>query len=227
MEQFIYATEALNQILVAADCPDDVRSFIDYLIGFSNGREEFEGVDSDVAKYMQTEDRRDNEKAAKSFLQRRRKKLEDWQEKNSVVFVVCIHGGRDKNRVYYPSRYQLPILNLIEMVMNKAQEKVALWEKQPLVEIKKAAQDLIKLHKADLLKNIIRTPYIRPPYVEMKQRSSAVKTHLEKMSKLSKTGNLKFGIDERELDEMEAYINLIRENNTQDKPEEGWDEGHG
>jgi hypothetical protein len=182
MEQFIYTTEALNQILVAADCPEDVRSLIDYLIGFSMGREEFKAFDGELSIYVQTGKRRGKESAANQWISHTRKKLIDWQDKSGAGFVIHNEGDFDKNTgKKLRATYQLPILTLIENVMNKAQENIKIWDKNPSLAIALAAEELVQIHKDDPLTSILNVPrYVKPPHVVIGQNVKLAVTAFKK-----------------------------------------------
>jgi hypothetical protein len=195
MEQFIYTTEALNQILVAADCPENVRSLIDYLIGFSMGREEFKAFDGELSIYVQTENKSVN--AANKWVSRTRMDLKDWQDKSGVGFVIHNEGDLDKNyNKKHRATYQLPILALIENVMNKAQEDIKLWDKNPSEAIKATAMLLVKKHIDDPLTSILKSPgYVKPTFVAAKQNYKSAATYMKKLLDNLAKPELKYLVD--------------------------------
>lgn len=198
-EQFIFRTEALNQILVAADCPENVRSLIDYLIGFSMGREEFKAFDGELSIYVQTEKRSKNESAANQWVSHTRKRLNDWQDKSGVSFVIHNEGDLDKNNPKprkLQATYQLPILALIENVINKAQEDIKDWDKNPSIAITIAAKELVKKHMDDPLTSILKSPrYVKPTFVAAKQNYKSATTYMKKLLDNLDKPELKYLVD--------------------------------
>jgi hypothetical protein len=212
MEQFIYTTEALNQILISADCPENVRSLIDYLIGFSMGRDEFIAFDGELSIYVQTENR--SVTAANKWLSRTRKDLKDWQDKNNLGFVSHTEGAPNKNKINkkLPATYKLPILALIEDVMNQAQEDKKFWNKEKRLAIKLAAQDLVTKHIADPFTSIVQSSgYVKPPHVTVGQNIKLARTSLKKALLQKDDPRLKYLDDpDNVIEELEDLLEEVK-----------------
>src|SRR5688500_7871496 len=89
-----HATEAINFILAAKDCPSEFRPLIDYLIGASGGSTDwFEAADEEVGYAARPSEGPPSRDAATKYVQRKRKGLLEWEGRAGVAFVECMPGG--------------------------------------------------------------------------------------------------------------------------------------
>lgn len=144
-----YFTEAVNQILFQSNCPESVRSFIDYLIGYSKGRLEFEVSDAELSFYEKpSEEVKLNNDTEAKWVQRKRDKLEKHQVKIQIPFIECQRGSwNPKAQTYHKSKYKLFILEYAVMVVAQAKKNLS-WKSNTYDAIRHEAHNLL-----DKLKN--------------------------------------------------------------------------
>jgi hypothetical protein len=147
-------TEAINQLLVAVNCPNKHRNFIDTLIGYAERKLRFNVFDLDLGRRADNQNNYRSDNSARKWVQRNRKNLQDWQEQNKVFLVEFSPGFRTGDKPpynYVPSSYYLHIIEYAIQVLAVAR-KDEIWEKHPRRAIQKAA-----VKKAG---NIITTPIV-------------------------------------------------------------------
>lgn len=174
-------TEAINQLLAAVNCPKKVRQFLDTLIGYADGKIEIAVFDLELG---QRADPERNEDAATKWVQRNRKNLLEWQNKNDIVLIEFKRGFKDRNNRNVPSRYYLHLTKYVKRILEEAQKDKVRWDKYPHAAIELATWKYIS--------EIITSPIIFPAVVqkpkdvkkEISTRFRQAITHLEKISDL-------------------------------------------
>mgnify|MGYP003286708424 CR=1 FL=1 len=138
-----FGTDAINHILVAAGCPESFRSYIDCLIGLSEGRHEFEASDKDIAARVRPDEQSFGRAAGRQWVKRKYGDFEAWQAQRGFNFIECRRGYMEhhtdhkgkKSKIFHPSRYRLHILAHAEKVVSEARKNALGWEANPLREI--------------------------------------------------------------------------------------------
>jgi hypothetical protein len=202
----------INQILAAADCPEKFRGYIDCLVGLSKGKYEFEAKDEDVAKHTRPDKKGIKDDSAKRWVSRMRGELNDWQDKNGLVFIEG-KPGHKVGIMFISSSYRLPLIKYAEQVIDEARKDI-LWRSNPQQAIRNAAQDLInKLNPSRVQKSL---KIKRRDYREVHRGLSAARTNLEKVMKYLKDNDA--GIHDSKtydghvklIDELEQLIQELR-----------------
>jgi hypothetical protein len=171
-KEFIYFTEAVNQILAAADCTEEVRSYVDFLIGASKGDFEFKASDDEVAKRAISKRER-TAAGARRWLKRKRDMLEEWQTKRGILFVDCNVGSKNfVLNIKYKSVYRLYIVRYAEIVVEEAKNDSSTWDTSPFLAIENAAKQLVQKLQ-DNPANIIQ----KKPYKHRQSKSVTRKIH--------------------------------------------------
>jgi hypothetical protein len=180
-KEFIYFTEAVNQIFVAADCTEEVRSYVDFLIGASEGEFEFKASDDEVAKRAVS--KRDRTLAsARRWLKRKRDMLDEWQIQHGMEFVKCDVGSKNfALNIKYKSVYRLYIIQHAEVVIEEAKNDKPLWDIAPFIAIENAAKQLVQKLQANPATIIQKKTYKR---VESKSVNTKILNLMASQSKL-------------------------------------------
>lgn len=112
VEQFAYATDAVNLLLARTGFPSEHRAFVDAVIGASGGNLEWFAVsDFELGKRMVgTEATNKSRQAITKRVQRARAAIHEWQYNNSYMAIESMPGGQDKEGRRHPSKYKLNIL---------------------------------------------------------------------------------------------------------------------
>jgi hypothetical protein len=164
-------TDAINFILVAADCPAKFRPFIDAIVGLAGDRTEwFEADDLQVGMRARVGDEKFSRVAAQKWVQRWRKEFCEWQTRKNLALVECSPGGKDTNGINYRSRYKVNLLRLAADTVKDARDSTQ-WNRDPSSALELAAQAILE-----------ETPET-PSY---KQRFRSPRTDDEAMLKRSK-----------------------------------------
>lgn len=143
-KEFIYFTEAVNRIFAAADCTEEVRSYVDFLIGASKGEFEFKASDDEVANRAVSKRERTSA-GARRWLKRKRDMLEEWQTKRGILFVDCDVGSKNfVLNIKYKSEYRLYIIRYAEIVVEEAKNDSSTWDTSPFLAIENAAKQLVQ-----------------------------------------------------------------------------------
>lgn len=197
-----FGTDAINHILVAAGCPERYRSYIDCIVGLSEGRHEFEVRDKDVAARVRPDEQSTSKGAARQWVKRTRRDFEAWQAERGVNFIECRHGyiehhtdhAGKKSKIFHPSHYRLHILTHVEKVISEAQKSPVRWEDNPLREIELAAcQEILRLSGASGWAFPGRSYNEMPWYVEIKPYLKTAATFLDKTTQAIPEGAELFG----------------------------------
>jgi hypothetical protein len=197
-----FGTDAINHILVAAGCPERYRSYIDCIVGLSEGRHEFEARDKDVAARVRPDEQSTSKGAARQWLKRTRRDFEAWQEERGFNFIECRHGyiehhtdhaGR-KSKIFHSSHYRLHILANVEKVISEAQKNLSRWEDNPLREIELAAsKEVLRLSGGSGWAFPGRSSSQMPWYVEIKGYLKTADTFLDKTTQAIPEGAELYG----------------------------------
>lgn len=194
-KEYTYYTEALNKILVAAECPDEIRAFIDYLIGASHGRSNFEIGDRDLQKSRPVEGL-GTEMAGMKWVQRHRDKLEDWQHKSKLLFIEFTRGS--KKVIYEKSKYHLHILRYVESVITEAKSS-KLWPAHPSAAIEEAAQTIVQQLKSEERDIPIKIKYKRQGLESISGKLKSARSHLERVRQILDDNDMGLIQDDEEL----------------------------
>lgn len=190
-KEFIYFTEAVNQIFAAADCTEEIRSYVDFLIGASKGRFEFTSSDEEVSRRAISKRQR-TIVGAKKWLQRKREMLEDWQTTHGIKFVGYVVGSQNFVRgIKYKTEYRLHILKHAEIVIEEAKNDGEAWEQYPFLAIENAAKNLVERLKAN-------QPYIIQKKAYKRRESKYVNTKIHNLMR-GMSGLQQLIIDGREI----------------------------
>jgi hypothetical protein len=212
VEDYSYATEAINQILVAANCPNRFRQYIDCLVGVANGNIEFEASDPMVAKRARGRLDGANKHANKEWAKDKRTELLKWQDKGNLkLFEHEVRDYDKSTRTRPPSKYRLHLLRYAEQVITKAQRNDNLWRVNRSKAIEVEAEHLVN----EVLGRQVSTPknkkYIDPPS-EVKIKIKSAKTNLEEAVKILKKYDFSLiREDEQLVETIEKLIRAIRD----------------
>jgi hypothetical protein len=200
--QLSYGTDAINFILVAAGCPERFRSYIDCLVGFSEGRHEFEARDKDVAARVRPDEQSASKGAARQWLKRTRRDFETWQAARGFNFIECRRGYIErhtdhqgkKSKIFHASCYRLRLLANVERVISEAQKSPLRWEDNPLREIELAAcKEVLRLSVGSGWAFPGRASSEMPWYVEIKAYLKTADTFLGKTTQAIPKGAELYG----------------------------------
>ncbi|HJR06899.1 MAG TPA: hypothetical protein VJ842_06565 [Pyrinomonadaceae bacterium] len=135
-------TDAIQYILAAADCPKQVRTLINILVGISNGFPEFETTQREIASRISGEMYSSSDENAKQWVKRAHRELKKWQGENQLNLLEYEAGGRSKDKTrIYKSRYRLHIIAFADKVIARAQEN-HLWDKNKQQALETEAREL-------------------------------------------------------------------------------------
>jgi hypothetical protein len=169
-----YFIEAINQILVEVNCPSTARKFIDTLIGYAEEKIKFDASDLELGLRADNLNNNRSNESAQKWVQRNRKKLQEWQKQNNVFLVEFKPGFRsgDKpNYVWVSSSYHLHIIEYAKQVLADAREDETIWKRLPKRAIEKAARNKVR--------NIVKTPIVfKPRTPKDKDLSQQISTKL-------------------------------------------------
>ena len=138
--------EVVNQLLAFTGYPHKSRVYVDALIGMSRGSSNLTVTDETLAMYARSDAASVTKDWLTKWVQRERRKFDEWQSNIGVVFIECKPGGRDQFG-YHKSRYKLPILEYARTVIEKARNR-ADWVTDPQFAIDAAAFEVADELKA-------------------------------------------------------------------------------
>lgn len=143
-EDFSFTTEAINQILVEANCPNKFRQYIDCLVGVANRKFEFEASDSELAKRARGRIGGTNKHADKGWARDKRRDLLDWQDEGNLKLIDFFLRDYDPKTKSRPkSLYHFHLLKYAEQVVEEARKDTISWNHNNSTAIQQAAQKLV------------------------------------------------------------------------------------
>jgi len=202
-----YFTEAVNQLLVAVNCPQPIRPFLDCLIGYADGKIDIAIFDVELGR--RTEPNRGKDAATK-WVQRNRKKLVNWQNENKVVLVECKHGFLDRDKRPVPSRYYIHLTDYVNRVLDEAQKDLKWWNNYPHKAIESAAQNYVSEILAEPIKFHQRANKPKDIAKDISKRLHSCITNIEKIADLMEHHSEEVTIEHAKLwEELKLGINFI------------------
>jgi hypothetical protein len=220
---FSYGTDALQNLLVAANCPETFYSYIYCLIGLSNGNIDVEIKNADLVKLVRISEEARSDNADELWLNRRQKGLRNWQQRNGFNFVEWISGrGRRKQQftsgppyVGIPTHYHLHILNHITTVMEEAQNNYLLWHKDPLEAIKLAAEkEVERLSRIPRLVSKSGKKFSRAWFVECGSYLTMTEGYLDEILRIVPAGGKLYGKYGEQVKRIEGKLSQLIANHT-------------
>jgi hypothetical protein len=211
-KDFSFTTEAINQILVEANCPNKFRQYIDCLVGVANKSFEFEASDLDIAKRARGRIDGTTKHADKGWARDKRRDLLEWQAMGNLKLIDYEPSDYDSKMGLRPkSLYKFHLLTYAEQVVNNAQKDTNSWNRDNSIAIQRAAQELVK----EVLGQQVNTPkgpkYIDPP-TEVKAKIRTARTNLQEAVRMLKKYDFKLMRDDEILvGEIEALIEKIKD----------------
>ena len=135
--------EAVTFILVRAKCPIEHRAYIDAVLGAADGRDDwFQASDLEIGKRMLGAETYVTSSAGlKKRVQRHRKSLTEWQEREGYGFIEADPGGK-RDGAYHKTQYRVPILAAAADVLRKAQLDHH-WTSRPAKALSNAAKTVL------------------------------------------------------------------------------------
>ena len=118
---------AANVVLARLDAPDNVFRFLCALIAVSNGEISFEASDAEIGREVFSNTRK--KETLKMWSRRARNTLVRWQQRTGWRVAVISPGGRigtKGNYSYEPTRYELPLLDVIAEIAQERDMRRAL-----------------------------------------------------------------------------------------------------
>jgi hypothetical protein len=206
-----FGTDAISHILVAAKCPERFRSYIDCLVGLSDGKHEFEASDNEIAARVRPEadEKLLSKGATRQWVKRAYRDFEKWQVEHGFSFVECRRGYIERHTdhegkeivIYHKSRYRLHILTYAERVVAEARRNPPAWAEDPLRAIEQAARaEVQRLSGNSGLGSPGRPSNGMPWYVEIKSYLKTAQTFLDKTTQAIPEGEELYG----------QYVGLVR-----------------
>lgn len=214
-----FGTDAINHVLAAANCPQEFRPLIDYLVGISGGNPEFEAADGDLASRVRLSEKETTPNADRQWLKRIRKEFEAWQERNGFLFVECRRGycesaldpAGNRRKVFHKTRYYLHLLDRAAAVITEAQKAGQFWEANPLYAIERAArQEVKRLSSGPRPARVIAPPSEAPWYVWTRRNIQSAHTFLRMaLESIPPEGEL-LGKNSALVDEIERQLEKLK-----------------
>jgi hypothetical protein len=141
-EEFALTTNAVTYILSAAGCRASYRDYIDCLIGFANGRVEFDATDEQILKLRKVTN--PNTGGNVYWARDKRRSLLEWQKANDLFLLNYDKGQFDRKlKRRGPSHYTFHLIDYIKQVIANAQTAKLLWRSDRTLAIKYAATKLV------------------------------------------------------------------------------------
>lgn len=141
-EDYSYVTDAINYILIAAECPQKFHNYIYCLIGIADGRPEFEASDSEVASRARGNIAKGYRNATKGWARDKRRDFVKWQDENKITFVDITPGKKTADE-YTKSTYKLYLPKYAEQVKDEAQKNEVEFKTDRATAIQQAANGLV------------------------------------------------------------------------------------
>jgi hypothetical protein len=86
-------TDAIHYILAATECPKQVRSLINLLVGISNGYPEFETTQKEIATRISSAKILSDDENARQWVKRVHRQLKRWQDENQLNLIEYEPGS--------------------------------------------------------------------------------------------------------------------------------------
>jgi hypothetical protein len=210
-EGYSLITETINYILLAADCPQKFRTYIDCLIGIGNEKIKFDASDSEVARQAKGIGANVGKGASKGWARDRRRDLMKWQEEKNILLVKIVPGKRDSgSQEYTKSSFTLHLLEYAKQVISEANDKKIPKYGNRSTVLRQTANDLVDKLRSQPI-NAKNLSYFDPPTEVLKNLRSA-RTNLEKATRLLNKYKFKLKKSDKELiQEIEKYIASIKD----------------
>jgi hypothetical protein len=170
-------TDAINFMLVAKRCPSELRAGIDCVIGLAGDRVDwFDAEDLDVAARARgSSGELFSHSSGKKWVQRWRKALCEWQQKENIALIECSPGGQDHDGTRHKSRYKVNLLRLAAVAVEEAR-KESLYQRDPARALELATETV--------LSNTPVTPSYKPRFRKPNRNEDAL---LKRNPKTAKT----------------------------------------
>jgi diphthamide synthase subunit DPH2 len=134
--------DAIHYILATVDCPKEVRTLINLLIGISHGTPDFETTQTEIATRLKNADDKSLVKNVQQQVKRMHRQLREWQKENNLNLIEYEQGYRNKEgTIHFKSHYYLHILKIADEVVALAQ-KERLWSNDRAKALNFAALEL-------------------------------------------------------------------------------------
>jgi hypothetical protein len=211
-------TEAMNQIMVKANCPDKFRPFIYCLAGMADKNYKLQASDAHISAHARGSIKGGGAHAHKGWARDKRRDLVKWlNEGNLNIVEIDVQDPDPVTKRRPPTIYTLHILRYAEQVLSDAKKNITLWMLSPDSAIADAAEKLV----INLLGRQVNTPQDKfiDPSREVLVYLKTARTNLFKAAKMLKKHNFQLmREDEKQLRIMEKYIKSIRDRGFVDDP---------
>ncbi len=155
VREFARTTRIINIWLAALSIKSGVRSYIDALIGLSDGEDTFECVDLTVAAYACPEDFIDADikleigkqtktiAALQARVRQQRKRLIDAQTRADVTLIQIVPGDKIRGK-QFPTHYTMILFDMIRDVQHRIMKRASVFNKNPRQVLTEIAMSVLR-----------------------------------------------------------------------------------